>query len=191
MLRAVIFDCFGVLTTDTWRLFIEGLPADADPESARRAHREYNCGAISKEECDKRIRAATGGHGFTELDDVAHASFTKNTRLLEYIHELHDQGLKIGILSNVASNWIREQLLDSAEQRWIDDFVFSYEVGMIKPDPKMYHLAGERLGLEPTDILFVDDKESYCQAARAVGMQAICYQDFSQVKAGIEAARTG
>ncbi len=186
MTQAIIFDCFGVLTTDTWKLFIESLPEGADIESARRAHRSYNAGIMTKQDCAKQIQISTGGRSFTELDDAAGQAFTKNTPLLEYMQELHDRDFKIGILSNIASNWIRDSLLSTEEQALINDFVFSYEVGMVKPEPRMYELACHRLGVEPQAALFIDDKELYCRAARDTGMQAICYHDFAQVKSDIE-----
>ncbi len=188
MIKAVIFDCFGVLTTDTWNLFLEALPAGADVEAARQAHRAYNAGLMTKTDCAKRIQAATGGSSFIELDDAVNQNFTKNTILLNYISELHSRGFKVGILSNIASNWIRDQFLDANEQAWIDDFVFSYEVGMVKPEPDMYRLACQRLGVQPEEALFIDDKELYCAAARQVGLHAIRYQNFSQIKSGVEAA---
>lgn len=186
MIKAILFDCFGVLTTDTWRVFLESLPADSDVASARQAHRDYNSGIMTKQDCNERIREATGGHSFTELDDATAGAFTKNTNLIGYIRELHDRGFKISILSNVGSNWIREQLLSADEQKYIDDYVFSYEVGMVKPDSRMYKLACERLNVQPREALFVDDKEPYCAAARKVGMQAICYENFPQAKSVIE-----
>lgn len=187
MIKGILFDCFGVLTTDTWRQFMEGLPPEADLDAARQAHRAYNSGLISKEDCHKSIMAATGGHGFTELDDAAAEAFTKNTQLVDYIGELHDRGFKISILSNVGSNWIREQFLTKEEQRSVDDYVLSYEVGMVKPEPQMYELACERLDVRPQEAIFIDDKEPYCEAARAVGLQAVRYDNFSATKAAIEA----
>jgi putative hydrolase of the HAD superfamily len=186
MIQAVIFDCFGVLTTDTWRVFMESLPPEADAEATRQAHRAYNSGLLSKQACTERIQAATGGQIFTELDDTVAGDMTKNKQLLEYIGNLHSRGFKISILSNVGSNWIREQLLTPEEQAWIDDFVFSYEVHLIKPDERMYRLACDRLNVQPAEALFVDDKEPYCAAARTVGLQAVCYQDFAQTKRDIE-----
>jgi hypothetical protein len=60
MIKAVIFDCFGVLATDKWGAFVDSLPDDADLEAARQAHREYSAGFIDKDEVGARIREATG-----------------------------------------------------------------------------------------------------------------------------------
>ena len=185
MVKAVIFDCFGVLTTDTWRLFLSGLPREADIETARQVHRQYNAGLITKQDCSERIKAATGS-SFIEVEDAVDQTMAKNAPLLDYINELHDRGFKTAILSNVGSNWIRDTLLSAAEQKFFDEFIFSYQVQLLKPDPQMYQLTCDRLGVEPAEALFVDDKEPYCQAARAIGMQAVCYQDFAQIHDDLE-----
>jgi putative hydrolase of the HAD superfamily len=93
---------------------------------------------------------------------------------------------KIGLLSNVSTNWISEQLLTPEEMALFDDVVLSYKVGMTKPDPRIYKLAAEHLKVSETECLMVDDSENNCEGARAVGMQSICYQDFVQFKSELE-----
>jgi HAD superfamily hydrolase (TIGR01509 family) len=184
MIKAVIFDCFGVLATDKWGAFVDSLPDDADLEAARQAHREYSAGFIDKDEVGARIREATG-KDFTEVEDM-HESLAKNTGLLAYIAELHQRGLKLGILSNVGSNWIRDTFLTPEEANLFDDFVLSYEVGLLKPDPQMFELAAERLGIETGEAVMVDDKERYCIAATDIGMKAVQFESLAQFKADLE-----
>ena len=57
-----------------------------------------------------------------------------------------------------------------------DDIVCSAEVGMAKPEPAIYELAAERLGLEPRECVFVDDLDTNVDAARQVGMQAVLFR---------------
>jgi epoxide hydrolase-like predicted phosphatase len=185
MIKAVIFDCFGVLTTDNWQKFLNSLPDGADMESAREAHRAYDKGILSKSEAAAQIQAATG-ESFTEIDDASAEETVKNAPLLEYIRLLHEKGYKTSVLSNVASNWIRDQLLTLEEQAYFDDFVLSHEVGIIKPDPRVFELAAERLGVGLGEAVLIDDKESYCTAARELGMQAVWYQDYKQMKGELE-----
>jgi HAD superfamily hydrolase (TIGR01509 family) len=70
---------------------------------------------------------------------------------------LRQAGYRTGLLSNF---W------DSARQFWaevypfvenFDDIIISAEVGLMKPDPRVYHLAARRLGVVPAETLFVDD----------------------------------
>jgi putative hydrolase of the HAD superfamily len=68
-----------------------------------------------------------------------------------------------------------------------DLIVYSHEVGMKKPDRRIYELLCERLGLLPEEIIFLDDVEEVVTAAREVGIRAIQFRDNGQAIAEIEA----
>ena len=81
-----------------------------------------------------------------------------------------------GILSNSGPG-ARE-----AERHWgfediTDDIVYSHEVGLTKPDPAIYVLTAHRLGVEPQEIVFLDDHPPNVAAARAVGWHAVHHVD--------------
>lgn len=185
MIKALIFDCFGVLTTDTWLKFVDSLPEGVDVNAVRETHRAYTRGIISKQESAQRIEELCHGQCFIEPED--REGIAKNNLLLDYIRELKGQGYKIGLLSNIGTGWIRDQFLAPEEQQLFDDMILSYEVGLIKPDPRIYHLACERLGVEPDEAVMVDDIERYTEAAKAEGLNAIVYNDFKQFQKDISA----
>lgn len=184
-MKAVIFDCFGVLTTDTWRAFVDSLPPEADVQRARELNRQYGKGLLTHDQFLGRVFEATG-HSPQEVDKLLDNEVTKNTALLAYIKELRQRSLKIGLLSNVASNWITSSFLTVEEQALFDDMVFSYKVGMAKPEQLVFSLSCERLGVQPAEAIFIDDIASYCEAAEQLGLKAIVYQDFDQFKAELE-----
>jgi putative hydrolase of the HAD superfamily len=83
---------------------------------------------------------------------------------------------KLGILSN-ADLSLRERLQrDLGIHHLFDDIVCSAEVGMAKPEPAIFALAAERLGLPPGDCVFVDDLDANVEAARQVGMRAVLFR---------------
>ncbi len=184
MIKAIIFDCFGVLTTDTWNAFLDMLPEEVDIQAAREVHRAYDSGLISKQECNDQITEITG-HVFTELEDMR-MTVVKNNSLLTHIRRLKKK-YKIGLLSNVGGNWVRDDFLTASEQQLFDAMTFSFEEGMNKPDPRIFTIVADKLAVQPKESIMVDDKQIYCEAARAVGMQAIWYRDFPQFKAELEA----
>ncbi len=184
MIKAIIFDCFGVLTADTWNEFLYSLDDGVDLEAARAAHRAYDAGQISKQKCAERIRVVTG-KAFTELEDVLGGQSDKNTRLLNYIASLK-QNYKIGLLSNVGNNWIRDYFLTPDEQKLFDAYVFSFQAGMTKPDPRIFDMMLEKLGVEATEAVMVDDIERYAAAAQGQGLHAIWYQNFQQFKKDLD-----
>jgi putative hydrolase of the HAD superfamily len=80
---------------------------------------------------------------------------------------------KTGVLSN-ADNTLMARLRDSHRiADLFDDIVCSADVGMAKPDARVYALAAQRLGLPPGECVFVDDLEANVDAAKAAGMQGV------------------
>ena len=184
MIKAVIFDCFGVLTTDTWRAFCDSLPPGADVARARELNHRYDEGLVSREEFLDGVFQLTGQRP-RQVEKLLDSEITKNRLLLDYIRELKPR-YKIGLLSNVATPWITDTFLTAEEQKLFDDMVFSFEVSMTKPDPRIFQVAADRLGVTPADCLFIDDIASYAAAARKVGMPAVVYQNYPQTRAEIE-----
>lgn len=184
MIKAIIFDCFGVLTADTWHEFLDNLDRNVDIEAARDVHRAYDAGQISKQQCAERIKEITG-RSFAELEDVLGGQTNKNTRLIKYIAQLK-KTYKIGLLSNVGNNWIRDYFLNVEEQKLFDAYVFSFEAGTTKPDPRIFEMICEKLGVELSASVMVDDIDRYTEAAKSIGMHAVCYKDFEQFRTELD-----
>lgn len=179
MIKAIIFDCFGVLTGDKWKEFVGSLP-ESQREAARELNRALDRGQLSLADFSKEMYDLTG-HLPKEVENVINAEMAKNTNLLEYIKQL-SKAHKISLLSNVSSNWIREHFLSNSEVAYFDDMVLSYDVGMVKPDPSIFALAAERLDARLDECVLIDDGVGNCEGARKVGMQAIVYHNFTQCK---------
>jgi epoxide hydrolase-like predicted phosphatase len=68
----------------------------------------------------------------------------------------------------------------------VDFIIYSHEVGLAKPDPRIYALTSQRLGVQPQEIVFLDDVERNVAAAAAYGFHAILYQTNAQAITEIE-----
>jgi glucose-1-phosphatase len=102
-----------------------------------------------------------------------------NWMLLDFIRGLREK-YKIGMLSNA---W--DDLRQTLHERWdidglFDELIISAEVKMAKPDPRIFHLAVERLMVQPAEAVFIDDILENVQAARKEGLQAIQYSDYQK-----------
>lgn len=181
MVKAVIFDCFGVLATDIWLAFCESLPASADLQRARDLNKAFDRGMITHQEFLDGVFDATGQYP-PDIDQLSVGQLGKNTLLLDVIRTLKQQ-YKIGLLSNISSDWITEELLSADDQRLFDDMVFSHKVGLTKPDPRIYQLACDRLGVLPEEAIMVDDRAGYIDAAREFGMQGVVYTNLPDFQA--------
>lgn len=179
MIKAIIFDCFGVLTTDLWKQFCRTLP-DEIARKAEELSRHGDAGLISKDEFLARVSdlaKCSQQHVAGALGNAV----LKDGDLLEYIKQLRPQ-YKIGLLSNISSDWIIDTLLTEDEAKLFDDMVFSHQVHVVKPDPQIFKLAIERLDVQPSETVFIDDAEHNVAAARALGIHALTYKDLKQMK---------
>ena len=94
---------------------------------------------------------------------------------LELARSLADS-YKLSILSN-ADLTLRDRLEREMKiHHLFDDIVCSAEVGMAKPEPGIYTMAAQRLGVAPAECVFVDDLDKNVEAARGVGMQAVLFR---------------
>jgi epoxide hydrolase-like predicted phosphatase len=99
--------------------------------------------------------------------------------LVEFIRNLRPKH-KTGVISNAWPN-TRYRI----EKEWciadaFDHIVISAEVGIAKPDPRIYQLALNGLGVASDEAVFIDDFEVNIEGALAVGMQAIQFRDSKQ-----------
>lgn len=100
--------------------------------------------------------------------------------------ELCDRGVEMHALSNYP-RWyelLDEKLGLSRYLRWT--FV-SCKTGVRKPDPRAYLLPVERLEREPAELLFVDDREKNCAAARECGLETHRFTDVASLRASLAA----
>jgi putative hydrolase of the HAD superfamily len=98
-----------------------------------------------------------------------------NEPMIEWAAKLQKAGIKTGILSNLGDSM---EAGIFARFPWLAEFAhhtFSHRLGIAKPDVAIYRHAAEGLGVQASEILFVDDKEENIAAARIAGMVAVQY----------------
>lgn len=185
MVRAVIFDCFGVLTTDGWLPFKrKHFGHDkALTERASELNSKVNAGLSAYDDFLKEIADMAGmptAHARARIENNV-----ANQPLFEYIAQQLKPQYKIGFLSNAAANWL-DELFTPAQVGLFDEVCLSCDTGFVKPDERAFTAIARQLQLQPAECVFVDDQERYCAAARDMGMQAIVYQDFEQFRQELE-----
>jgi epoxide hydrolase-like predicted phosphatase len=98
--------------------------------------------------------------------------------LLDFIRSLRPQR-KTGVISNAWPD-MREYLVENKFDDAFDALVLSSEVGITKPDPKIYHMALDKFKVKPEEAVFVDDIPANIEAARALGLQGVLFQSTEQ-----------
>lgn len=101
--------------------------------------------------------------GLMELDE---AMFTA-------VAAARSAGIRTGLLSN---SWGSENYPHHRFPELFDTLVISGDVGIRKPDPAIFSLAAERLGVAPADCVFVDDLDKNIEAAEETGMAGILHR---------------
>ncbi len=185
MIKAVIFDCFGVLVTENWlpfkRQYFSGNQALF--EEATDLGKQLNSGLIDYQGFLKKVAEKAGiseARAFQEIDgNVA------NEELFDYIAQTLRPRLKIGMLSNVGNNWL-SKMFTVEQLALFDEMALSYKTGLLKPESQAYHSAAAMLGVEPDECVFIDDQERHCTAAREAGMRTIVYKNFEQMRTELE-----
>lgn len=111
---------------------------------------------------------------------------TLNVELASYFAGLRPQ-YRTGILSNsvLGAREKEEQCYHFSEMT--DTIIYSHEVGLRKPDRRIYALTCERLGVQPSEMVFLDDLEANVVAAREFGIRAIQFKNNQQAIAEIRA----
>lgn len=103
-----------------------------------------------------------------------------DTNLINFITSLRPS-YKTAILSN-AWTGAREMFVQRYHlDQYVDLMVISSEVSLAKPDPRIYQLTVDRLGVRPEEIIFVDDILENVKAARQVGLVGLHYRTTSQL----------
>lgn len=195
MMKSVIFDVGGVLvrTHDQsgrrkWEARLGLLPGDLarlvfDSELGRSAQ----LGQVSLQD----VWTWVGQHLGLNPDELAtlKRDFWSGDRvdqgLCDYIRRLHVD-YRIGMLSN---SWARDGRAMAENFGFADCFhvfVTSAEVGVMKPEPRIYQVILERLGVLPFEAIFVDDFIENVEAARHLGMEAVHFLDPDQTRRQLE-----
>ncbi len=105
--------------------------------------------------------------------------------LLQYIQTLCKR-YKIGLLSNAFSN-LRVLLTDTWKiADYFDDLLISAEVGLMKPEKRIYQLSLERLDVQPREAVFIDDFQRNIDGAQAVGINTVHFRNSEQAIQDLE-----
>lgn len=183
--RGLIFDYGGVLWDmrfDVSRALEQahGVPEQAIVETmyASETWRQLEVGIGDREAWLAEAHLALEGRAGRPLPPL-HQHWREQQRLIAPNIELIDRlrgRYRTAVLSN-ADNTLRHRLREVHRiDHLFDDIVCSADVGMAKPDPRVYALASERLGLAPSECVFIDDLDRNVEAARAAGMRGVHFR---------------
>lgn len=180
MIRAIIFDLYGVLIANSWQEFKHshfdiGSPHWHEMVTLGRGvdagTTEYETFVSYIAECTGTTETVVRGH--LEHNEV-------NTRLLEFIGSTLKSHFKLGILSN-ANARVSAGILSQERASLFDGIIHSRDIGYVKPQPEMYLEIAKCLEVSPVECVYVDDQPLYVEGARAVEMTGLLYKSDSHL----------
>lgn len=179
--KAIIFDCFGVLTTDGWLRFREEyLQHDsAADDRAVELNRMSDAGLIGYRDFQEEL-AKLASISVDEVRQVM-SKHARNDQLFEFIANDLKPSYSIGLLSNAAGDYAKD-LFTPEQVALFDATLFSFEIGVVKPHAAMYETIAARLGVLPEECIFIDDRDGFVEGAKASGMRAFRYDNFADCR---------
>jgi epoxide hydrolase-like predicted phosphatase len=182
--KGLLIDFGGVLTTNVFASFkafcrAEGLPEDSVKNMFRERGeglallRQLETGELTADEFSQRFAPLLG----VSPDNLVERLFGgvgPDEPMVDAVRLARAAGIRTGLISN---SWGNGLAYDAALlEELFDAVVISGEVGLHKPQPEIFLLGAERIGVAPEECVFVDDLRENCEGAEAVGMTAILHR---------------
>lgn len=180
MVKAIVFDCFGVLVNEWLTELARSYPKESQ-QQLWDAVKALNLGFIPAKEGIRQMATALQISESTLLQERT-TQERRNEPLLAYIKQLRERGYKIAVLSNVSAGGIARRFSEQERAALFDAIVESGSIGIAKPDKNAYDYTCSQLQLLPSECIMIDDREDFCAGAEAAGMQSIWYVDFVTLK---------
>jgi putative hydrolase of the HAD superfamily len=190
---ALLVDYGGVLTSSIWPAFAafserQGLRPDTvrdlfrGDSDALALLRDLETGELTDREFERRFGELLGIDDDADLITRMFADLRPNQAMIDAVRAARAAGVPTGLITN---SW-GLGIYDRAPTDLFDTAVISGEVGLHKPQPEIYLLACERLEVDPTAAIFVDDLRENCAGAEAVGMTAVLHRDSARTVGRLE-----
>lgn len=181
MIKAVIFDFFGVICSDEyWNFVKEDKDMDADFSKLAQA---VNLGKMSWKDFVGRIAEETGEDADTV--EKMYESQRINPQMIAYIDELHDK-YKTALLTNANYDQFNPIAERAHLDKVFDEIVISSRLGIAKPDPRIFEHTLQKLAVQAEEAVFIDDLSKHVNAAKSLGINTILYENFEQMKQDLE-----
>lgn len=179
MIKAVIFDFFDVLAVDGERQFFEKYIEEGSQQDteASALGESLMSGKIDYTTYRQKLAEITG----LALDEVGRwlDNNQVNESLFEYIRTHLKPTYKLAIISNAGDDWVSD-MLGEANAALFDEVTLSFREKSMKPEPHIYQVTLQKLGILAEEAVFTDDKERYVDAAKTLGMHGIVFRDTEQ-----------
>lgn len=187
MIKAITFDLDGVyFTEDSFKKFKSIFPTNnSDPDFVEHVLKKsdemmnFKKGIMSETEYWNYVNQSFGQNlSIDEITNLLMEAYSVNQNVVDYVKKVRNEDIKTCICTNNFPTRINAL---NKKFDFLSDFdvqVFSYEVGINKPDPKIFQALIARSGVQPSELFYADDNQSCVDSALFLGINAITYTNF-------------
>lgn len=208
-IEMVISDFGGVLTTPLLDAFASvqdrvGIPPESIGQAFRRITEngapnplfELECGRITELEFHRQLADGLEpvlGHRpvIEEFGQLLFEALDPNAGMIDLIREVRRDGLRTALLTNNVREWEPTWRSMLPVDELFETVVDSAFVGVRKPDPEIYQLTLERVGLSPEQCIFIDDMQVNVDAANELGLHGVHFRETAQARAEVHELLAG
>jgi putative hydrolase of the HAD superfamily len=192
---AIVFDLGKVLVDFDWSIAAKKIAAHSatPPEQFHEFLAtspllwQYECGLLPRAKFFEAIRAATGFLGsVAEFNGYFAEIFTEIAPMIALNAELRRRGFETYILSNTNDLAIEHVRRDFPFFQHFDGYIFSFEVGAMKPDAKIYEALETLTGRRGADLIYIDDRAENIKAAVKRGWRTILHETPEKTHAALK-----
>ena len=138
---------------------------------------QYECGLVTRQEFFEQIRDAAGFQGsMKEFGGYFADIFAEIPQMIALQAELRRRGFKTYIFSNTNDLAIEHIERNFPFFKNFDGYIYSYEVGAMKPEAKIYAAMEKLCGRTGADIIYLDDRLENVQGGLACGWRALLHE---------------
>ena len=186
MIKAVLFDWGGVLVSGghSFRQYMEEKVGSKIPQQHLIEYRKMrialNKGELGEADFDKRFCQMVGiestPEDFWKPQDIIHIL----PEMKYFCDELRGKGIKTGIISNMGPK-LADAIESAGGYKYFNPLVVSSRVGLCKPEEEIFDLSLEKLGLQPQEVIYIDDLEVNLEYPRELGMKTVFARNSEQI----------
>lgn len=188
MIKAIIFDCFGVLYVHHGPEYIKNNAKNYDRIKSRLAElsNQTDYGLISQQQYEHQVAELTG-LSIGDINRNILRGFGRNNELMDYIEKTLRPKYKVALLSNISRGTMEKFFTNKERAELFDYTALSAETGMIKPNIAAFVNVCDNLDIDTSEAIMVDDNRSNCVGAKYAGLEAIEYDGFAHLKRTLSA----
>ncbi|MFH1642400.1 MAG: HAD family phosphatase [Nanoarchaeota archaeon] len=187
MIKAVIFDYGGVIVKNTNDQIMDDISEAFKTDKIKVVNAvkifltQYQTGKITTPQFWHKLSAKLNKPVPKNYQKLWIKSYTPqnriNDQIVNKIKNLRSAGYKIACLSNTIK---LHTLIEQNNYHLFDVKVLSCNIGLVKPDPKIYKAVVKKLKLKPSECIYIDDTKEFLKPAKKLGMGTIYFQNEKQ-----------